>query len=249
MRGGVVMQGSFAHALLETELPAVDEHGRFNVYRNNLRITLRNALRTTFPAVEKLVGEDYFSALTLLYVERHPPRSPIMTEYGHDFAEFLSTFNPLSDYPYLADVARIEFARVQAYHAADTDSFRIESEASAIAALDISAMLHPSVTVVVSENPALSIWRSQLEPDAAPPIPDATETAIIWRQDDLVTEMLAHADDEVLLQHFAQSQTFAALISEYPDDPSAETLIARFINLAIAGIIVPTHTTIEGEMK
>jgi hypothetical protein len=243
------MQTSFAHALLDPDLPAVDEQGRFNVYRNNLRITLRNALRTTFPAVEILVGEDYFSALTLLFVERHPPRSPIMVEYGHDFAAFLSTFSPLSDYPYLADVARIEFARVQAYHAADTDNLRIDSEASAIAALDIPAMLHPSVTVVVSENPALSIWRAQLEPDAALPIPNTTETAIIWRQDDLVAVMLANANDALLLQHFAQSQTFAALISEYPDDPSAEPLIARFINLAIAGIIVPTHTTIEGEMK
>ncbi len=243
------MQASFAHALLDPELPSVDEHGRFNVYRNNLRITLRNALRTTFPAVEKLVGEDYFSALTLLYVERHPPRSPIMTEYGHDFAAFLSTFSPLKDYPYLADVARIEFARVQAYHAADTDNFRMDSEASAIAALDIPAMLHPSVSVVFSENPALSIWRAELESDAAPPIPDTTETTIIWRQDDLVAEMLANVDDEVLLRHFAQSQTFTALIAEYPDDRSAETLIVRFINLAIAGIIVPAHTTIEGEMK
>jgi hypothetical protein len=179
VRGGVVMQASFAQALLNPDLPAVDEHGRFNVYRNNLRITLRNALRTT----------------------------------------------------------------------ADTDNFRMDSEASAIAALDIPAMLHPSVSVVFSENPALSIWRAQLEPDAAPPIPDTTETTIIWRQDDLVAEMLANVDDEVLLRHFAQSQTFTALIAEYPDDRSAETLIVRFINLAIAGIIVPAHTTIEGEMK
>lgn len=49
--------------------------------------------------------------------------------------------------------------------------------------------------------------------------------------------------------HFASPATFTALMSNYPDHLAAETLIARFINLAIAGIIVPAYPNIEGELK
>lgn len=243
------MHASFAQALLSPEAVGSDEASRFNVYRNNLRITLHNALQTSFPAVETLVGEAYFSALTLVYVERHPPKSPIMSGYGDDFAAFLAEFDPLRDYPYLADVARIEFARIQAYHAADAAPFGLDDDRSAIAALDTRAGLHPSVTIIDSKTPALSIWRAQVEPDALPPVPEEKETAIIWRQGDQVAEIVANADDAVLLNHFAGPATFTALMSNYPDHLAAETLIARFINLAIAGIIVPAYPNIEGELK
>ena len=61
------MQAGIAQAILDPAAspPAIadDTGGRFNVYRNNYLITLRNALHTTFPAIERLVGEDYFAAL------------------------------------------------------------------------------------------------------------------------------------------------------------------------------------------
>lgn len=241
------MQALFAHDLLAPELKTPDQAGRFNVYRNNLRITLRNALRTTFPAIEKLVGDEYFSALALAFMERHPPQSPVMANYGDVFADFLAGFGPLGDYPYLPDVARIEFARVHAYHAADADPFILRDEVSTIGALDAPATLHPSVTVISSAQPALSIWRTQTEPGEAEPESWEGETALVWRQDEQVAEMLTNNSDSLLLSHFACGGTFSALLPANPDLEAAQALIARFIELAAAGVIVPLRCPLEGK--
>lgn len=241
------MQALFAHALLAPDMNGTDDAGRFNIYRNNLRITLRNALRTTFPAIEKLVGGAYFSALALAFVEHHPPRSAIMSGYGDRFADFLAGFDPISDYPYLPNVARIEFARVQAYHAADAERFGLQDEASIIKALETPAKLHPSVTIIASEEPALSIWRSQMDLDDAEPESWGAETALIWRQDDRVAEIFVHDSDSRFFHHFAKGGIFSTLLPANEDHQAAEALIARFIELAAAGIIVPAHPASKGE--
>jgi hypothetical protein len=241
------MQALFSHALLAPDMTTTDNAGRFNIYRNNLRITLRNALRTTFPAIEKLVGEEYFSALALAFVELHPPRSAIMSDYGDCFPGFLAGLDPLRDYPYLPDVSRIEFARVQAYHAADAERFGLQDEASIIGALETPAKLHPSVATIFSEQPALSIWRSQMDLDDVEPESWGAETALVWRQDGLVAEILVHDSDSLLLDHFAKGGIFSTLLPANEDHQAAEALIARFIELAASGVIVPACPTSKGE--
>ena len=121
-------QESFATALLDADRPvpgAVTSHTaraprkRFAVYRNNVIVGLVAALRTQFPATERIVGEDFFAAMARVYVVTEPPRSPILVAYGDGFPGFIASFAPAAELPYLADVARLEVARTRAYHAAD----------------------------------------------------------------------------------------------------------------------------------
>ncbi|MEZ5722575.1 MAG: DNA-binding domain-containing protein [Paracoccaceae bacterium] len=58
---------------------------RFDVYRNNVVVSLSEALATGFPVVRKLVGEAFFSAMAGVFVRAHPPRSPVLTMYGEGF--------------------------------------------------------------------------------------------------------------------------------------------------------------------
>ena len=67
----------------------------------------------------KIVGRDFFCAMARDFVVARPPRSPVLATYGDELADFISTFEPARELPYLADVARIEAARTHAYHAAD----------------------------------------------------------------------------------------------------------------------------------
>jgi hypothetical protein len=92
---------------------------RFAVYRNNVVVGLVKALRYRFPVVEKIVGEEFFAAMARVFVIEQPPRSALLTTYGDEFAAFIAAFEPARELPYLADVARLEAARTQAYHAAD----------------------------------------------------------------------------------------------------------------------------------
>ena len=153
------LQDHFASALLDPNRPvpgAVTSHTsrtpqkRFAVYRNNVVAGLIEALRAQFPASERIVGEEFFAGMARVYIETQPPRSPILVTYGDGFPDFIAGFAPAADVPYLADVARLEAARVRAYHAADAvplDPARWqEIDPQALASLHVA--LHPSVEIV-----------------------------------------------------------------------------------------------------
>lgn len=247
------MQALFAQALLapEAQTPAIVNaaSGRFNVYRNNYLITLRNALRSTFPAVERLVGEEFFAALACAFAERHPPRTPIMAQYGDAFAGFLECFEALADFPYLADVARLEYARVQAYHAADAIAFDLDSEAEATVALAHPGRLHPSVRIIASAYPVHSIWQAQVDENEHSQPDWQAETALIWRHGTfgMVEASEIAAEEHGLLAHFANGGSLAALLPDCADQPAAAFLITKFLKLASAGILVPTQPIDHGD--
>lgn len=132
---------------------------RFNVYRNNVIISLTEALAQTFPAIERLVGKDYFKALAKVFVTEHPPCSPVLIWYGDAFAEFIEAFPPLAGYPYLADVARLEWAWLQAYHAADAEPLnqQVLGAVPPERVGEIRFSLHPAARMISSRWPALSL--------------------------------------------------------------------------------------------
>ena len=100
---------SFAQALLEPGQPvpqclaahnAQSATRRFAVYRNNVVAGLVKAIEARFPAVEKIVGEDFFVAMARIFVVERPPRSPLLATYGDEFADFISTFEPARELTY-----------------------------------------------------------------------------------------------------------------------------------------------------
>ncbi|MBU6296973.1 MAG: putative DNA-binding domain-containing protein [Alphaproteobacteria bacterium] len=72
---------------------------RLAVYKNNVYARLVDALRDSFPAVERLVGEDFFRYAAVQYVSITPPKSPTLLGYGKDFARFLENFRPRRIFP------------------------------------------------------------------------------------------------------------------------------------------------------
>jgi hypothetical protein len=157
-----------------------DAERRFAVYQNNVAHSLIEALAARFPVICRLVGKDFFAALARLYVQADGPRSPILAEWGESFAGFLSSFPPLASYPYMGDVARIEYARGRAFHAADT----LPVEPAWFSAQDpwhIRPGLHPSVTVLRLRYPAVSIWAKNQPGGKNVEIPEGSEIALILR--------------------------------------------------------------------
>lgn len=156
----------------QRDVPAsvVDPEGavcarRFGVYRNNVTVGLSGALAESFPAVQRLVGEDFFRAMAIAYARSQPPRSPVMTAYGAGFPAFIAAFEPAQGLRYLADVACIEQGWVEAYHAADAEPL----DPAAFGGIPPDALprlrlrLHPSLRIVSSRWAALSLWRWNTE--------------------------------------------------------------------------------------
>ncbi|HEX9168895.1 MAG TPA: DNA-binding domain-containing protein, partial [Roseiarcus sp.] len=118
--------GAFAAALAEPSaappgmtrgrLGAPDVR-RFSVYRNNVAVGLIGALEARYPVSRRIAGDDLFRELARAYARARKPRSPVMIAYGEDFPEFVATCEGID--PCLADLARLENAWVEAYHAED----------------------------------------------------------------------------------------------------------------------------------
>lgn len=160
-------------------VPAGEAALRFAVYRNNVMHSLIEALRRRFPALERLLGHDSFGALATEFVRRHPPDSRIMAEYGARMPAFLDGFAPLADYPYLADVARVELARGRAYHAAEAAP--IAPERLAIPPERLRLTLHPSVQLLEMAHAGASIWAAQQPGGTGQPRHWGPECALIAR--------------------------------------------------------------------
>lgn len=206
---------------------------RFAVYRNNVAHSLNEALAKRFPVIKRLVGDEFFSAMARIFAESDRPKSPVLLAWGDSFPVFLAGFPPLAGYPYMADVARIEYARGVAFHAADATPTRPER----LAGVDPSKLhlrLHPSVQVLRLDHPAVSIWQ-QNQPGAAPErlTLAGAETALVLR--DIAFNVPVHAiseGDAVMIDHIRMgaSLTAAAELAQWAEpDHDPQPLILRLI--------------------
>lgn len=215
------MQAHFAAALLEPDIDiaplaapafAAQAQSRFAIHRNNVVAGLVAALSRGFPAIQRLLGDDYFAALAAEFVRAHPPAGPVLLEWGEALPEFLDTFAPLAEHPYLGDVARLEWARRCAYHAADA----VPLTSAALRALpaeavgDLHPAAHPSVQRLHSPHPVLTLWQAQQDDSGlAMPIDWQAQQVLVFREADHVrTEVLAPAI-AALLDAFEHHLTLA----------------------------------------
>ncbi|TAG13863.1 MAG: DUF2063 domain-containing protein [Rhodobacterales bacterium] len=182
-------QAAFAAALMDPDAAVpggiVDALGRpapkrFSVYRNNVASSLTRALEAAFPNVRQLVGEAFFGAMAVVFLRAHPPRSRMMMLYGDDFPGFLEGFPPVAGLPYLADVARLDQAMRESYHAADASPLA-EDAFQTLLGDDIAGLrvqLAPAVRLVRSRWPVVSIWTAHAE-GGPPPAPGAEDALVL----------------------------------------------------------------------
>lgn len=188
-------QQAFAAALLDPALPCPqglrswngsDPARRLAVYRNNVVSSLIDALADTFPVVQQLVGAEFFRAMAGVFVRRHPPRSRILAHYGEGFAAFVSDFEPTAALAYLPDMARLEFARLRALHAADAKPIAESALAHALGDPQRLAGLrfewHPSLALIESPHAVVSLWAAHQTDGEVPAVPiDNNEQAVVLR--------------------------------------------------------------------
>jgi hypothetical protein len=133
---------------------------RYAVYRNNVTVSLINALVAIFPATMRITGADFFRQMARSHIRSTPPTSPLLFEYGRDFPAFVERYEPAASLPWLADVARVERAWLDAYHAADAPALAPSALAAVPPALlaDLVFIAHPSTRIVRSQFPAVTIF-------------------------------------------------------------------------------------------
>lgn len=131
-------------------------------YRGQLQAGWRAALADTYPVTERLVGPAFFAEAARRYAIARPSRSGDLHAYGEAFAAFLATYEHAAPLPWLADMARLEWALHAAQFAADAPPF----DAAALAAVPtgrhgaIRLRLHPAVSLLRSTWPLVPWWEA-----------------------------------------------------------------------------------------
>ncbi|ODR99206.1 hypothetical protein AUC68_04140 [Methyloceanibacter methanicus] len=249
-QGDLEHQTAFARAVLDAEadVPVFltgrtgrSAGRRFAVYRNNVYAGLIDVLAGRFPATAKLVGEAFFRAMAREYVAASPPRSAVLLHYGADFADYVGAFPPASAVPYLADVARLEWAWHSAYHAADAAPLSQE----ALAALGASAeamtfALHPSLALVRSSYPVITIWELALRDGEDEParLPADREDALVLRPALQVAVHRLPPGGAAFVQALSGGNPLPAAAAAALDDDADFDLAANLAGLMRSGAIV-----------
>ncbi len=161
--------GSAAQALLRAgSVPRAQR--RLQIYRNNLFETRIAALGAVYPVIARLVGADFFRCAAKAYSQLYPMRCGDLHEFGDRMPEFLRDYVPAAGLPYLADVARLEWAYHRAYHEAQLpplDPIRLRQVPLGLQG-SVRLQLQPSADLIRSRYPILRIWQAN-QPEA----PDA----------------------------------------------------------------------------
>lgn len=246
-------QTAFAAALRDPALPPpqgvfgrggkVDVR-RFAVYRNNIFVSLVEALRARFPVTARLVGENFFRAMARVYTQGEKPRSAVLAEYGDTFPAFVAAFEPALAVPYLPDVTALEVAVSQAYHAADAEPLGVEAlspfGADALSASMIE--LIPSARIVWASYPAASIWAAHQTPGAVNVPEDwQPERTLVYRPGMEVRLLPLDAGEFFFVEALGSGATIdAAGVAALGVDPAFD-LGRSLVSLIEAGTVCRIH--------
>jgi hypothetical protein len=244
-------QRGFAAALLDSSLAVppnlVGPDGepspkRFAVYRNNVVVGLTEALQANFPAACRIVGEEFFQAMACAFIASYPPTSPILLDYGVGYADFIAEFEPAASLPYLPDVARIERAWTEAYHAREAASIGPEVLASIPSdqTAHIRFAVHPSLRFVRSQFPALTIWRMNVDDGVPGPVDLESngEEALVMRPAADVEVRSMPSGGAEFLAALASGKTLAEAAKSAMNDSALFELSANLAALISAGVFV-----------
>lgn len=250
-------QAAFAAALLDPGRPCPpglrawngsDPTPRLAVYRNNVVGSLIDALAATFPVVQELVGVAFFRAMAGVFVRQSPPRQCILARYGQALPEFIEKFEPARALPYLADMARLELARVSAYHAADAEPVARGIVGRALASGEridqLCLACHPSLGALRSRFAVVSLWAAHQGSAAIETVNiDGAESAIVLRQglDVLVLPAPTGAVEFVLAiqQNAGLGEATAIAASVAPGFDLTATLSLLLAHGALSSIHLP----------
>jgi Putative DNA-binding domain len=217
---------------------------RYNIYRNNVTVSLIDALAATYPAVQRITGVEFFRAMARFHVRATPPTSPLLFEYGRDFPAFIEGYEYAQDMPWLADTARIERAWLDAYHAADMPPLPPD----ALLAVppdrlgDLTFTAHPATRVLRSAYPAVAIFAmNRVEGPTKPLRSSAAEDALITRPDMEVAVRLLPPGGAAFLNTLIDGGTLGESAAAALNDTPAFDLSANIAGMIEAGVFITIH--------
>lgn len=188
-------------------------------YRAHAGALAERALSAAYPTVAQLVGEASFAALARALWFVQPPQRGDVAQWGEGLADFIAASSQLADEPYLADVARLDWAVHQAAQAADAGPVQGLQALAEVDPARLRLRLSPGLWLCASVHPVASVWHAHRSSaaDRFAGVREAFsagrgEQALVWR-DGLQVQVTALAEpDARFMQALRQGAPLAAAL-------------------------------------
>ena len=222
-----------------------ERDARLAIYRNNYYASMIDVVKDAFPTIEKLVGEEFFTALAKLYLKGHPPSNASLIHFGDAFAEFLATNEHTADMPYLPDCARLDHLQHASYHAANDAPIAPETFASFTPTDIVEKKIRfvPSLKLLQSPYAIYSIWElNHVEESHSKQVNAHTPESVLVLRHNL-TVQIQQIEDELytFLKHledtFPIGESIELTMSQYSDF-NASAAIAFLVGSEIIAEII-----------
>lgn len=235
-----LMSGDEAGIVGSVAGDSIPADARLRIHRHHLHESLASALATTFPTVRQLVGEAFFRAVARAFAAANLPAQPVLSEYGEGFAAFVDSYDRARGLPYLADVARLDWALNVAFHnpwqprltAADLATIPVEQLPSARIGLALGT------TVIRSAFPLDRIWAaSQSDATSATVDLDAGGACLLVfrQQDDSGFVVLRAGEAAFASSLLANTSLEDAAVAAFAADPGFDLAVVfrRLLDLTV----------------
>ncbi len=240
--GGAIVRGDEPAPQIDKSYRNYSVATAIGIYCNNYRGNLHDTLAGAYPVIRQLVGDDFFRFMARKYIEQHPSRSGNLHHYGAEMGDFLASFGPAQELPYLPDVAALEWACHRAYFAEDAPTLDLDKLAQMPPGQypDLVLHTHPSCHLVRSRYPVVTIWQAH-QPGAGADfridLDSGASIALVNRKNDVVTVNELPAADAGWLQAIqhgtALGEATAAALQRHPDFD----LQGLLLNLVAQGVL------------
>ena len=185
-------------------------------YRSHAAGQAERSLRTVYPVIQRLLGEEDFGALARWFWRLAPPTRGDLACWGEALAQRLPAQPELlADQPWLVDLARTEWALHRA--ATAPDAAPEPATFALLASTDperLQLELAPGCCCLPGAWSVVSLIRDAV---SAPAAPHAGETALVWRAGWRPRVRAAHAGEAAFVQSLLQGLPLAAALSAAPD--------------------------------
>lgn len=224
---------------------------RFNVYRNNVFVSLIDALADIFPVTQMLVGEDFFRAMAREYVQLNPPRTPIISHYGENFSEHVRHFEAAKSLPFLGDLVALEYSLLALTNAPEYKTLEHEQISSAFNKASDPALLHvllpPSAQILISPFAIGSIYLAHHD-EGTPSLGDITinkSEILLLAKSHLYSELhIVSHSEAIFIKQLMQNKPLGEAV---PDDESFDlgSTLAKLIQWKLITNISEESTSVQ----
>ncbi|MDX8399897.1 MAG: DNA-binding domain-containing protein [Gallionellaceae bacterium] len=241
-----IVQGIEPSSLVSTGYANYSLATGIEIYRNNYRGNLHDALAGAYPVAKQLLGDDFFRMVALNFIKQYASRSANLHHYGEELADFLTNFEAAQELVYLSDVASLEWACHTAYFENDAATLDLAQLAQFPPEQHphLIFSVHPAAHIVRSRYPINAIWQAH-QPGASSDFHIDLDSghciAMSYRTDDEVQVVELTEAEAEWLQYIQAGEPFgAATISTLEHHPDFD-LQTTLLKLVALNVLIDVH--------